>query len=221
MKHFWIAVALAVTLTAAACGSDTATTDEGTGSGVTTTDEAPVDGDAPPVSEPIEIADQVTVTGDALPAFNAEGDDEAVGALAPTFSTIGPNNALVEYAPGEPTILAFLVHWCPHCQTELPVISQSITSGATAGVEVIAVSTAFDVDRGNWPPSSWFEAEGWPAQVAVDSATSEIATAYGMTSFPYLVAIDADGVVVGRRLGGGEAPVAELVGLATGSVAAT
>ena len=175
----------------------------------------------PPASTlPIEIADRATVAGEALTPYNAEIDDVSLGAVAPTFSTTGPNHALVEYAHGKPTILAFLVHWCPHCQAELPVLSALVADGDTAGVEVIAVSTAFDETRGNWPPSAWFEAESWPAQVAVDSSTADIATAFGMTSFPYLVAVDANGVVVGRRVGGGAAQVAELVALATGADAA-
>jgi len=92
--------------------------------------------------------------------------------------------------------------WCPHCQRELPRLSGWLAANdLPAGVEVIAVSTAVDSGRGNYPPSAWFAQEQWPAVAVRDSESNEISDAYGLRGFPYTVGIDADGRVVARVSG--------------------
>jgi thiol-disulfide isomerase/thioredoxin len=109
----------------------------------------------------------------------------------------------VEIAPdGTAKLVVFLAHWCPHCQAEVPrLVDWMAGGGVPEGVEVVAVATATSPSRDNYPPSAWLEREGWPSPVLVDSATYDAATAYGLPSFPYFVALDADGNVTARASG--------------------
>ena len=52
-----------------------------------------------------------------------------------------------------------------------------------------------------------FEREGWQATTIQDDDKSSIAAKFGLTSFPYFVAVDADGKVVART--SGEIPTEE------------
>ena len=63
------------------------------------------------------------------------------------------------------------------------------------------VSTAVDESRGNFPPSAWLAKVKWEGQVMVDSKTGDAANAFGLQSFPYLVFVDAKGVVTQRATG--------------------
>jgi hypothetical protein len=58
----------------------------------------------------------------------------------------------------------------------------------------------FDETRGNWPPGEWLVDEGWTQPTMVDPDGSAAET-WGLTSFPYFVAIDANGDVVARASG--------------------
>jgi hypothetical protein len=68
-------------------------------------------------------------------------------------------------------------------------------------IDLVAVSTAVVQERGNYPPSAWLEQEGWPGRVMTDDADGTAAGYYGLPSFPYFVALDAEGRVVLRAQG--------------------
>lgn len=153
--------------------------------------------DVPQVSD-------VSIEGTPLPLFEGEEPDPAMEMRAPAFAATSFDGTEVSVLPGDGTakIIGFFAHWCPHCQRELPRISGWMAGNRLpAGVEVIAVSTAVEPGRPNYPPSAWFEEEQWPAVVVRDSADSEISEAYGLRGFPYTVGIDADGRVVARVAG--------------------
>lgn len=140
----------------------------------------------------------------ALPRFDATLGDPAVGQLAPDFTATGFDGGEVSVQPGDGTakVIGFFAHWCPHCQRELPRIAGWLGANQPpVGVEVIAVSTAVDPDGSNYPPSAWFEREGWPAAAVRDSATNEISEAYGLRGFPYTVVVDGAGRVLTRVSG--------------------
>jgi len=144
---------------------------------------------------------EVTVRGDALPTL-ADGDDPAVGTAAPELEgvSIDGTPTTVE-ATGEPTLLAFLAHWCPHCQAELPRLVDLAEAGELDGVRTVAVLTGTDESRPNYPPGEWLEREGWAGAVLVDDADQAAAAAYGLSSYPFLVLVDADGEVLARSAG--------------------
>jgi hypothetical protein len=68
-------------------------------------------------------------------------------------------------------------------------------------VELVTVSTAVDEKAPNYPPQDWLETEGWTAPVLADDEDRSAANAYGLTAFPYFVAVDAGGRVVARTSG--------------------
>ena len=153
--------------------------------------------DVPQVSD-------VNIEGEHLPPFEGHEPDPAMETVAPAFAATTFGGVEVSVLPGNGTakVIGFFAHWCPHCQRELPRIANWLAANQLpAGVEVIAVSTAVDSGRPNYPPSAWFEKEQWPAVAVRDSESNEIGEAYGLRGFPYLVAVDADGRVVARVSG--------------------
>ncbi|MEM7326497.1 MAG: TlpA disulfide reductase family protein [Actinomycetota bacterium] len=155
-----------------------------------------------------ETAD-IAVAGDALPPL-PEGvriadatNDPAYGLAAPTLSGTGfDGGEVVIEDDGRPKAIYFLAHWCPHCQAEVPTIQELIDEGKLpADLDVYAVSTAVDRGRGNYPPSSWLQDEGFtPTVIRDDDAVSALA-AYGASSFPFAVYVNQDNQVVARTAG--------------------
>jgi cytochrome c biogenesis protein CcmG/thiol:disulfide interchange protein DsbE len=139
----------------------------------------------------------------SLPPLERGGADPAVGEDMPELagSTFDGSAVRIEN-DGRPKVLFFLAHWCPHCQREVPVIVDYLEEeGQPEGVDLFGVSTAVDEGRPNFPPSRWLEQESWPAPVLADTAEGTAAEAYGVSGFPFFVAIDADGKVVARHAG--------------------
>lgn len=161
------------------------------------------DADRDDSSSSAQVAD-VSIQGAALPIFEGAQPDPALRTAAPAFAATSFAGAELSMQPGDGTakVIGFFAHWCPHCQRELPRLADWLNNNPLPdGVEVLAVSTSADAGRGNHPPSEWFESVQWPAAVVRDSATNEIAAAYGLRGFPYTVAVDAAGSVVARISG--------------------
>lgn len=144
----------------------------------------------------------VEVSGEPLPSFDGGAADAAVGLPAPVVTATTPDAREITFgAAGEPTLVVFLAHWCPHCQAELPVLVDMAADGAFDGVRTVAVLTGTNPDAPNFPPVLWLEREGWQGEVALDDEAASAAAAHGLTSYPYLVMLDADGQVTGRIAG--------------------
>ena len=166
---------------------------------------------------PVETA-TVRVDGAPLPAFTAPTD--ATGVAAPKLSGVDFRSTPVDLTTGNTArVYGFFAHWCPHCQAELPSLTE--WAGATElpdDVEVVAVSTAVEPSADNWPPSAWFEREGWTGTVLIDSPEGTAASAFGLTAFPFWVVTDADGDVLLRTTGVlDHSQLDQLVSLASGS----
>lgn len=145
----------------------------------------------------------VTVTGAALPRHDASGSDPAVGTPGPELRGASFDGTPVGVIrDGRAKLVVFLAHWCPHCRREVPVVVGHLREKPLPpDVDLVAVATGTDRTRPNYPPSRWLDREGWTAPVLVDSADVAAATAYGLTAFPYFVALDASGNVVARASG--------------------
>ena len=153
-------------------------------------------------NEALDQVHPVEVEG-SLPALERGSPDPARGEEMPKLagSTFDGSPVTIEN-DGRPKVLFFLAHWCPHCQREVPVIVDYLEEeGEPEGVDLYAVSTAVDDARPNFPPSAWLEHENWPAPVLADTAEGTAAEAYGVSGFPFFVAIDGDGKVVARHAG--------------------
>lgn len=159
-----------------------------------------------------------TVQGTALDPLTDRTDDSAVGEPAPVIEGLDlEGTALRAPASGRPTVLLFLAHWCPHCQAEVPVVQDWVDAGnLPEGVDLIAVATAMSSNRPNYPPAEWLTNEQWTVPTLAD-ASSSAAIAYGLSKFPFWVAVDADGTMVERRSGELTAgQISELVAVANG-----
>jgi thiol-disulfide isomerase/thioredoxin len=150
----------------------------------------------------IEQARPVQVNGAALPELRT-GTDAAIGLAIPEVSGASFNGTPVSIThDGRPKLILFVAHWCPHCQKEVPLIVSHLNQKAlAAGVDLIAVSTSASADKPNYPPSEWLAIEDWKWPVIADSNDGATALAYGLPGFPYFVAADASGKVVGRTSG--------------------
>jgi cytochrome c biogenesis protein CcmG/thiol:disulfide interchange protein DsbE len=156
-----------------------------------------------------EVAD-VKITGESLPSTGgASGPitpsaDPAVGKTVPALTGSTPTGSAITFAAGggKPAVYIFAAHWCPHCQAELPRVQKWLNDGSLPKtVEYRTVSTSVNETRGNFPPSAWFDRIKWTNPVMVDSKASQAAQAFGLESFPYMLFVDANGVVKQRATG--------------------
>jgi thiol-disulfide isomerase/thioredoxin len=152
-----------------------------------------------------ERSPKVTVTGTKLKASADEGtaDDPAVGKTAPEIAALSLSGKKVTFGDdGQPRILVFLSHSCPHCQAEVPRIVKLDEEGKLEGVEIQTVTTNTTTELPNWPPSEWLRDEDWPFRpVLADDGKLRAFAAFGGQAFPYFVFVDADGKVAGRVSG--------------------
>jgi len=145
---------------------------------------------------------RVVVDGTPLPEFTSTADDSALGATPPIVEGTDADGAAVTIAPtGEPTVVAYLAHWCPHCQAEVPVMMDLAEEGAFDGIRLVGVLTGTDEVRPNFPPVPWLEGEGWTGDVLLDDEQGTAGQALGLSGYPFVVYLDGDGNVVARTSG--------------------
>ena len=153
----------------------------------------------------------VVVVGEALPEFGDAAADPAVGMTAPVLQGFGFLGNEVTTTPGTPMLVVFLAHWCPHCQAEVPVLVRWSQSGLVPdNLDVIAVATGTDETAPNYPPSVWLANEKWPSlwPVLVDTKDQVAGNSFGLSGYPFMTLIGADGKVLWRN--SGEIPAEEL-----------
>jgi thiol-disulfide isomerase/thioredoxin len=164
-------------------------------------------GDTIPTGETVVAASdtaygKVIATGPALPEATPDAD-LSLGQTAPVIEGSGfDGSSVVAPVPDKPTVVIFLAHWCPHCQAEVPRISDWLSSaGMPNGVELVAVATSNEPTAANFPAGAWLHREGWPVPTMLDDEARSAAQAFGIGGFPYFVAVDATGEVVQRMSG--------------------
>lgn len=146
----------------------------------------------------------VEVSGEPLPQMgDPASGDPAVGKGIPTLKGEAfDGQEIVIGGSGKPMVVMFLAHWCPHCQNEVPRIQEWLNSnGMPADVELFAVASGTNEARPNFPPGRWLRREKWSVPTMVDSEESIAGNAFGLSGFPYFVAVGADGKVVERTSG--------------------
>ena len=156
---------------------------------------------APP-SAPAAASPSTGAVAADLSPFASTTNDDAVGRPAPEVDGQSfDGNPVRITADGRPKLIVFLAHWCPHCQREVPVVQAWIDAkGMPARIDLVSVATAIDPNRPNYPPDAWLAREHWSVPVIVD-ADNQVATRYGLTAFPFWVAVAADGTVAQRLTG--------------------
>jgi thiol-disulfide isomerase/thioredoxin len=145
----------------------------------------------------------VVVTGAALPELAQSGADPAVGKEIPEVRGQSFDGSPVDIRnDGRPKLILFVAHWCPHCQREVPLLTDYLKSHPLPkGVDIYTVATATSPQRPNYPPSAWLAKVGWKAPTMADSDDAKAANAFGLNAFPYFVAVDGSGKVVARTTG--------------------
>jgi len=152
----------------------------------------------------------VSSSGTALVPLEDPDNDPARGVVAPQLTGSRFDGSGITVAPtGNPTLVVFLAHWCPHCNAEIPRLIEWKESGKMpANLQVVGVSTGARNDQPNWPPSQWLVEKKWPWDAMADSEDQLAAVALGVSGYPGLVLLDGDGKVLARR--SGEASINEL-----------
>lgn len=174
--------------------------------------EGPVSTISPEIPEEfLPAIGPVDLGGAPLPPLESDDvtADPAVGAPAPTLVGLDydGNPVRVDAAQDGPTLVVFLAHWCPHCNAEIPVLNELRDAGRFPdGLNIVAVSTAANAGRPNFPPGQWLEDKDWtyPAMadgVDVEAQSFIAADAYGVNAFPFVTLIDGDGDVAARWAG--------------------
>ena len=155
---------------------------------------------------PAKVASEtspITVKGAHLVAFDGSGTDPSACATAPAVTGTAFSGRQVTIGTrGRPYLVMFVAHWCPHCRREVPLLAPWLRQGGVPkGIDVFLVATNTNASYPNYPPSSWLRGVNWPTEVIGDSPAGAAADAYGLTSFPYFVLVDAHGRVVSRFAG--------------------
>ncbi len=162
---------------------------------------APSDGQATIITGQFQ---DVTVTGALLPELTS-GDDPAVGTPAPGLSGFDFRGNTVNVNTAESranTLMVFLAHWCPHCNDEIPKLIEWREQGLIpADLRVVGVTTGSRNDAPNWPPSDWISEKKWPFEVLADSEEQTAALAYGLSAYPFMAIVDAEGNLRARFSG--------------------
>ncbi len=138
-----------------------------------------------------------------LPPLVEGAADTTVGTPVPKISAQDFKGNAVEITPGKkPYVIAFMAHWCPHCRTEVPkIVKLHNEGGLPKDVDFYAVATGTSDQRPNFPPSQWLFKEDWPWAKVADDKNSSIASAFGLSGYPYLIYVNADGTISQRTSG--------------------
>jgi thiol-disulfide isomerase/thioredoxin len=105
--------------------------------------------------------------------------------------------------PTDGTARAWLIwaHWCPHCQRELPPLSDWYAESADQypNVELISVTSSIDPTRGN-PLEPYLDELQLPFPVIVDPDLT-LAEQFGLSAYPFWVFTAGDGTTLLRVAG--------------------
>ena len=153
----------------------------------------------------------VEVIGDSLPVPQTAdiSADPAVGTPAPVL--IGEdyegNPVRIDAAADGPTMVVILAHWCPYCNAEIPILNNLRDQGLIPeDVNVVAISSAVNPDRSNFPPDQWLTDMEWTWPVLADGIDVDRqvfigSDAFGVSGVPFTVLINSDGSVAARWAG--------------------
>ena len=143
---------------------------------------------------------QTAAPADAVSIDRAAASQLEIGDQVPAFSAPGLDGGTVSWSDyeGSPTVLVVWASWCPHCQAELPVLVPA--TQAREGVELVSVTTAIGQNPGP-TPSEFLADEGLTLTTAVDDDAGTLQQGLGVSSFPTVYYVDADGTVVNVSVG--------------------
>ena len=143
------------------------------------------------------------IRGKYLPKLVQGYEDSALGWEAPEVKAVGLDGEEI-YIGGEgpTTLIIVLAHWCPHCRNEVRELAPFLNeTDSLDRVRMVTLLTSINDERPNFPPHTWLDLEKWPVPSIVDTPSSQIATAYGISSFPFFIVINDKGEIALRMPG--------------------
>lgn len=116
----------------------------------------------------------------------------AVGDPAPNFRLLGADGEIVERSGllGQPVLVHFWTTWCLDCAVELPAM-QSLSDRYGDGLRVIGIDVGEPAGR----VEAAAERHGARYPMLLDR-DEEVSRAYGVTTYPATILIDAAGAIV-------------------------
>ena len=104
---------------------------------------------------------------------------------------------------GKVVLIDFWASWCAPCRAELPNVVRLYNKYKDKGFDIYSVS--LDKDRNAWLQAIQNTGQVWPNHVSdLQGWTSSGGRAYGVSSIPHTVLIDAKGRIIGKKLRGEE-----------------
>jgi thiol-disulfide isomerase/thioredoxin len=151
----------------------------------------------------------VSVTGNALPVFDSDTADTAVGLAMPRIAgtDFAGNPLAVDTADGRAKLIVGLAHWCPYCNNEVPILSDWYAAGLPDGVDVIALHVYADPAKPHFPPAAWIEETAFTLPLIADDESRTLVRTLGIPAVPFWLLVSADGTVMERGTGQVEADV--------------
>jgi thiol-disulfide isomerase/thioredoxin len=118
----------------------------------------------------------------------------AQGEKIPTFSAPELTSGTVDLADyeGSPLAIPIWAAWCPNCQKEMPVLEK--LSQEFPDVPVVSIVTSQGQEPGP-TPEKYVADNNITFPNAVDDTTGKLREAFGVTGFPTVVFVNADGTV--------------------------
>lgn len=158
--------------------------------------------DTPSETRGAQVA-AVEISGSQLPPLPQGAPSQAIGMTAPEVTGEALGGGAIDITnDGTPKVIGFFTHWCPACQAEVPIVSSWANSGGLPDdVDFVAVNTGVNPGNVNYPPTAWYDREDWTVPTLLDSSRNEVATAFGLSAYPFWVVVDAEGVVVEQLSG--------------------
>ena len=193
MRRMWWRVVAAAVILGSAAPADRARAEE-----ITLKDGTKVSGtvlgrDGERVVIGLPRANVTAVDGVALPTPVVEGS------RAPAFRVedVNGKTRTLGAEQGEATLLSFWASWCPHCRSDIPLMTELFTKYGDHGLRIVAVSVDQEMNRLTdflkehglpYPVVAAFKDPGQPAAVLPELYEAQGVPAYFL--------IDAKGVVV-------------------------
>lgn len=111
---------------------------------------------------------------------------------------LGGGKVLWSTYRGAPTVLVLWTPWCPECEKELPIVNR--VAKAFPGVRLASIVTAVGQESGP-TPAQYMRSHHFSFAVALDAAGQRLADAFGVTGYPTIYYVRADGTVFRATVG--------------------